>query len=100
MIIASMGAVQKEPEYEIELDLSAHAAVYVLSRISGEGNDRTDKKGDYQLTDSEARDILALNEHYDKFMLVINAGGPVDLTPVLSVNNILVLPMQLHSLLL
>ena len=91
VIIASMGAVQKEPEYEIELDLSAHAAVYVLSRISGEGNDRTDKKGDYQLTDSEARDILALNEHYDKFMLVINAGGPVDLTPVLSVNNILVL---------
>lgn len=91
VIIASMGTVMKEPEYDIELDLSAKAAVYVLSRISGEGNDRTDSKGDYQLTDSEVRDILALDEHYEKFMLVINAGGPVDLTPVLSVKNILVL---------
>ena len=91
VIIASMGAVQKEPEYDIELDLSAQAAIYVLSRISGEGNDRTDTKGDFQLTDSETRDILALNEHYDRFMLVINAGGPMDLTPVLSVRNILVL---------
>ena len=91
VIIASMGAVMKEPEYDIELDLSAQAAIYVLSRISGEGNDRTDTKGDFQLTDSETRDILALNEHYDRFMLVINAGGPMDLTPVLSVRNILVL---------
>ncbi|MBQ1521406.1 MAG: glycoside hydrolase family 3 C-terminal domain-containing protein [Erysipelotrichaceae bacterium] len=91
VIIASMGTVMKEPEYDIELDLSAKAAVYVLSRISGEGNDRTDSKGDYQLTDSEVRDILALDEHYGKFMLVINAGGPVDLTPVLSVKNVLVL---------
>ena len=91
VIIASMGAVLKEPEYDIELDLSAQAAIYVLSRISGEGNDRTDTKGDFQLTDSETRDILALNEHYDRFMLVINAGGPMDLTPVLSVRNILVL---------
>ena len=91
VIVASMGTVMKEPEYDIELDLSAQAAIYVLSRICGEGNDRTDTKGDYQLTDSEVRDILALNEHYEKFMLVINAGGPVDLTPVLSVNNILVL---------
>ncbi|MBE6126085.1 MAG: beta-glucosidase-related glycosidase [Erysipelotrichaceae bacterium] len=91
VIIASMGTVMKEPEYDIELDLSAQAAIYVLSRISGEGNDRTDSKGDYQLTDSEIRDILALDEHYGKFVLVINSGGPVDLTPVLSVNNILVL---------
>lgn len=91
VIIASMGTVMKEPEYDIDLDMNAEAALYVLSRISGEGNDRTDEKGDFQLTDSEVRDILALDEHYDKFMLVINTGGPVDLTPVLSVRNILVL---------
>ena len=66
VIIASMGTVMKEPEYDIELDLSAQAAIYVLSRICGEGNDRTDTKGDYQLTHSEVRDILALNEHYEK----------------------------------
>ena len=30
----------KQPEYIIPLDYSADAAVYVVSRISGEGNDR------------------------------------------------------------
>ncbi len=90
-ISASMGAVMKEPEYIIPLDFSAEAAVYVVSRISGEGNDRLAEKGDFMLTDSEVRDILALNKNYDRFMLVINAGGPVDLSPVMEVGNILVL---------
>ena len=91
IISASMGAVMKQPEYIIPLDYSADAAVYVVSRISGEGNDRLAEKGDFMLTDSEVRDILALNRHYEKFMLVINAGGPVDLSPVMEVGNILVL---------
>ena len=90
-IAASMGAVMRQPEYEIALAYNCDAAIYVVSRISGEGNDRLNEKGDYALTDSEVRDILALDEAYDKFMLVINAGGPVDLTPVMSVGNILVL---------
>ena len=34
---------------------------------------------------------MALNERYDKFMLVLNTGGPVDLTPVKDVGNILVM---------
>ena len=91
VISASMGAVMKEPEYIIPLDFSAEAAIYVVSRISGEGNDRLAEKGDFMLTDSEVRDILALNKNYDRFMLVINAGGPVDLSPVMDVGNILVL---------
>ena len=91
LITASMGAVMKQPEYIIPLDYSADAAVYVVSRISGEGNDRLAEKGDFMLTDSEVRDILALNRHYEKFMLVINAGGPVDLSPVMEAGNILVL---------
>lgn len=91
VISASMGAVMKQPEYIIPLDYSASAAVYVLSRISGEGNDRLPEKGDFKLTDSEVRDILALDSAYDRFMLVINAGGPVDLSPVMEVGNILVL---------
>lgn len=91
IIAASMGAVQKAPEYTIPLRYDAEAAIYVVSRISGEGNDRLAEKGDFKLTDSEVRDILALNDHYDKFMLVINSGGPVDLSPVDKVGNILVL---------
>ncbi|MBR3690041.1 MAG: glycoside hydrolase family 3 C-terminal domain-containing protein, partial [Eggerthellaceae bacterium] len=91
VIAASMGAVLKQPDYRIELDLEADAALYVVSRLSGEGNDRLPEKGDFELTDSEVRDILALDAAYDKFLLVINAGGPVDLSPVVEVGNILVM---------
>ena len=89
-----MGAVMPEPEYHIPLDDGgepADAAVYVLSRVSGEGSDRTFEKGDILLTDTEIRDILALNRRYERFMLVLNVGGPVDLSPVLEVGNILLL---------
>ena len=91
IIAAAMGAVVKQPEYIIPLDLVADAAIYVVSRISGEGNDRLAEKGDLLLTESEIRDIRTLNDHYEKFMLVINAGGPVDLSPVMEAGNILVL---------
>ncbi len=86
-----MGLIAPEPEYNIPLNYDADSALYVLSRISGEGTDRTVTRGDYLLTDSERRDILNLAAHYEKFMLVINAGGPVDLTGLESVGNILVL---------
>ena len=91
ILTASFGAVMLQPEYIIPLDYSASAAIYVVSRISGEGNDRLPEKGDFKLTDSEVRDILALDRAYDRFMLVINAGGPIDLSPVMGVGNILVL---------
>ena len=91
VIAASMGAVMLESEYDLPLTFGADAAIYVVGRSSGEGNDRLDVKGDYRLTDTEVRDILELNSRYERFMLVIGAGGPVDLTPVMEVRNILVL---------
>ncbi len=90
-VIEGMGAVMPEPSYELPLEGEGDVAVYVLSRISGEGSDRNPEAGDILLSDTERRDILALNRKYKKFMLVLNVGGPVDLTPVLSVENILVL---------
>ena len=87
----SFGMVEPQPEHELALDAEGDAAIYVLARNSGEGNDRKPEKGDVLLTDSEVRDILALNKKFDKFMLVLNVGGPVDLTPVMEVKNILVL---------
>ena len=86
-----MGKVEPEPEHELELKGDGDAAIYVLARNSGEGSDREVKKGDVLLTDSEVRDILALNSKFEKFMLVLNVGGPVDLSPVLEVENILLL---------
>ena len=90
-IMEGLGAIMPEPEYDLPTDGEGDAAVYVLSRISGEGNDRTYERGDILLTDTEQRDIAELHRKYAKFMLVLNVGGPVDLTPVSQVDNILLL---------
>ena len=90
-IFEGMGAVSPEPDYDISVKFDGDVAVYVLSRICGEGNDRLPEKGDILLTNTEIRTILELKNTYKKFMLVLNVGGPVDLTPVLEVENILLL---------
>ena len=86
-----MGVVMPEPEYRIPLYGDGDTAIYVLSRISGEGSDREAVKGDILLTDTEIRDILELREKYRRFLLVLNVGGVVDLSPVMAVENILLL---------
>ena len=91
VMIYAMGKPMPEPEYELPLNGEGDTAVYVLSRISGEGSDRQPIPGDILLTETEARDILALDRKYPKFLLVLNVGGPVDLTPVKDVSNILLL---------
>ena len=90
-VMDGMGAVMPEPEYDIPLSGAGDTAVYVLSRISGEGNDRAFQRGDVLLTESEKRDILYLQRNCPRFLLVLNVGGPVDLEPVLEVENILIL---------
>ena len=90
-IMYSMGKVMKEPNHELSLNRKSDVAIYVVSRNSGEGSDREVIEGDVLLAKSEIRDILALNKMYDKFMLVLNVGGVVDLSPVMEVENILVL---------
>lgn len=80
-----------QPEYDIAFDVKTDTAIYVLSRISGEGKDRSVESGDIALSHSEIRDILELNKRYQKFVLVLNVGGVVDLTPVLEVDTILLM---------
>ncbi|MBQ0001593.1 MAG: glycoside hydrolase family 3 C-terminal domain-containing protein [Clostridiales bacterium] len=90
-IFFSMGKVAPEPDYNFPLDGEGDTAVYVLARISGEGADRTPTAGDINLTEAEIRDIKALNAKYDKFVLVLNTGGMVDLSPVNEVGSILIM---------
>lgn len=87
----AMGSIMPEPEYELPLEGEGDTAIYVLARISGEGADRQVRPGDFLLTETEIRDINKLAATYPRFMLVLNVGGPVDLTPVMNVENILVL---------
>ena len=91
IIMYSMGKNIKEPYHELTPEGDGDAAIYVVSRISGEGSDREVADGDVLLSKSEIRDILALNKKFDRFMLVLNVGGVVDLAPVMEVENILVL---------
>ena len=87
----AMGRIMTEPEYEIPINAECKTAIYVLSRISGEGSDRSGVKGDILLTDTEKRDIAICNEKYENFMLVLNTGGVVDISELGYVKNILIL---------
>ena len=67
-----------------EKDLKgACAALYVISRISGEGKDRRLVEGDYYLSRREREDILYLDQQGLPLILILNAGGPVELTDIL-----------------
>ena len=91
-IMYLMGKELLEPYHGLALDAEGgDVCIYVLSRNSGEGSDRKVCEGDVKLTRSEVRDIIALNRIYDRFMLVLNVGGVVDLSPVMGVGNILIL---------
>lgn len=57
----------------------AEVAVYVLSRSSGEGADRTAEQGDYFLTDKELSLLKRIAGLYPAILLVLNTGGIVDL---------------------
>ncbi len=91
VMLLAMGAVVPEPDYELPLQAEGDTALYVLSRISGEGTDRKPEEGEIQLTATERRDILKLSRMFPHFMLVLNVGGVVDLSSVLDVPNILLL---------
>ena len=90
-IMYSMGKTMKEPDHNLEITKVCDTAIYVVSRNSGEGSDREVLEGDVKLSKSEIRDILLLNKMYDRFMLVLNVGGIVDLSPVMEVKDILLL---------
>lgn len=68
--------------YDLPLAGEGELDLYVISRDSAEGLDRRDIEGDYRLLPEEVRDIRRLAAGKNKFMLVLNTGGPVDLTPV------------------
>ena len=91
-VMEALSVMMPEPEYYIPIEGTGDVAVYVMSRQSGEGSDREVVGGDILMSGPEVRDIITLKKRYKKLMLVINAGGPVDISPIVdSVDNILVL---------
>ena len=69
------------PEGEtITREGDADTALYVISRISGEGADREMDKGDYLLSDIEREQIRQMCDAYEHRILVLNVGGVIDLS--------------------
>ncbi len=58
----------------------AEVALYVLSRVAGEGADRFAAPGDYYLAEEEARQLAQICALYPSVVLVLNTGGQVDLS--------------------
>ncbi len=62
-----------------EADLAdTDLAVFVISRNSGEGSDRFDQAGDYQLYAEERSALEFVASAYDKCVVVLNVGGVMD----------------------
>ena len=55
----------------------------MVSRISGEGKDRRRVEGDYYLSRREREDIRFLDAQKIPTVLILNSGGPVELTDIL-----------------
>ena len=63
-------------------------AVYVISRIAGEGSDRKDGEGDYYLKKDEHQMLSDICRFYKDVIVVINAGAQVDLSFMDEFSNI------------
>ena len=63
-------------------------AIYVLSRVAGEGADRNADKGDYYLKDEEYQMLSDICTYYRDIIVIINAGAQVDLSFMDEFSNI------------
>jgi len=66
----------------------AETVIYCISRISGEGADRKEEKGDYYPSDRELEDLRTLDTLAKNIILVLNVGGQIDLKDILAVSRI------------
>ena len=59
---------------------NADCAIYVLSRVAGEGADRFADAGDYFLTETEEKMLADICGFYKDVIIVVNTGGLMDLS--------------------
>ena len=55
-------------------------AIYVISRVAGENADRNTAGGDYYLKEDEHQMLTDICAYYKDVIVVVNAGGQVDLS--------------------
>ncbi|MGN1136027.1 MAG: glycoside hydrolase family 3 protein [Oscillospiraceae bacterium] len=69
-------------------EADSDTAVYVIRRCSGEFADRWEKKGDWYLSDKELSFVKQLSENFSHVIIVVNAGGMIDLSFMDDTDNI------------
>lgn len=75
--VPAPGMVPTEEDLE---ESDGKIAVFVLVRNAGEGKDRRNLPGDYQLAEEEMESIRFLREHFEKLLVIVNCGGVMDLS--------------------
>jgi beta-glucosidase-like glycosyl hydrolase len=71
--------VCQEPITQADVDGSAtDTAIFVITRVSGEGADRKPIAGDYDLSDAEKSNLLFLSAHYKSIIVLLNTVGVID----------------------
>lgn len=91
------------PELITESDIETSdtdTAVYVIARNSGEGADRYEKEGDYDLFAEERQNLELLGEKYENVVVVLNIGGVMNLSELKKISGIgaVVLMSQLGNI--
>ncbi len=89
----TMAHPYKDPEVIAveEQDISnaeCDTVIYIISRTSGEGADRSCIEGDYYLYQMEQSNIEKLAASFDKVIVVLNVGGVMDLSALRKISNI------------
>ena len=55
-------------------------ALIIIGRTAGEDHDNADEKGSYRLTDDEDEILKAVCGNFEKVIVALNVGNPIDLT--------------------
>ncbi len=76
------------PAGDLPEKTDADTAVYVISRIAGEGADRFAKESDYYLNEKENEILKTICGMYKDIILLINSGGIIDLSFLDTYENI------------
>ena len=64
----------------------ADFCLYIIARQAGECSDRKLDNFDFNLTENEIANLKFISENYTKTVVVINAGGQMDLSPLDEIN--------------
>lgn len=75
---------QRQPELNEEfikrLAAKKEKAIFIISRLHGEGGDCTEKKGDWYLSETEDNNLAVLSAYFKHVIVLINSGNLIDMS--------------------